>query len=98
MAARLAGIDRVRARLQIERLGLVEMSQLLLDVALHVDRVADRGRVARQLADGDGGLETVHRRIDVRVELIGAAHPAEQRRRDAPVVRALQRVERALVQ
>ena len=45
--ARLAGVDRVRARLEIQRLGLVEIALLLMDDRLHVDRVPDRAASRR---------------------------------------------------
>ena len=71
------------AGLEVQRLGLIEVALLLIDVALDVDRVPDRGGVARELADGDRGLEAIEGGVDVGVELIGAPDPAQQRRRHA---------------
>src|SRR6185437_8650250 len=52
----------------------------------------------RLLGDRDCGLETVERRIAVRVQLIRATDPAEQRRGKLAVLRSLERVQGALVQ
>jgi hypothetical protein len=88
--ARLTGGDGMRARLHPQALRFIQVAVLLVHDRLDVDRMADRSFVARQLGNGDRGLEAVEGGGQVRVELVGASDPAKQGGRELSVLAAPQ--------
>ena len=94
----LAGATRALARLEIEPLGFVEPAHLVVEQTLNVHRVADRCFVAQRFGDGERGLEAVERRVQVQLDAVRDADPAEEGRGDRRLVWRAQLRERLLVE
>ena len=95
---RFAGVDCVRAGLEIQCFCFVVLALLLKDDCLNVDRVANGAGILRELRDRERHLETVQRGIDVCVELIRSRYPTQERRCHLSVGSAFERVQRPLVE
>ena len=96
--ARLRGVECPAARLEVERLGAIEMAESPMDVGLLVKRLPDLRVVVGELGDRERRVERVERRIDVASLSMQTADPPQQGRRGRCVGAPFEREQRSLVQ